>query len=75
MDKFEIKLLKFLLLIVWFCSMNNCFHKQCEGAKGQKKPFFKLAECGTEKIVQYERYGEFKNVGTCDYKFVVQALQ
>lgn len=76
-DKFrikylKIKLLKFLLLMICFYPMNNCFHKKCEGAKRQKKPFFKLAECGTEKIVKYEKYGEFENVGTFDYRFVIK---
>ncbi|AKL98002.1 glycoside hydrolase family 2 TIM barrel-domain containing protein [Endomicrobium proavitum] len=34
------------------------------------KPF-KLADAGTEKWVNYQKYGEFQNVGTKDYKYVI----
>jgi len=30
-----------------------------------------LADIGTEEIVDYEKYGEFKNIGTKDYKYVI----
>ncbi|MCL2484590.1 MAG: hypothetical protein FWF00_01055 [Endomicrobia bacterium] len=35
------------------------------------KPF-KINDPGTEKWVDYEKYGEFQNLGTKDYKYVVK---
>jgi len=38
------------------------------------KPF-KIYDTGTEKWVTYEKYGEFQNVGTKDYKYVVKDFE
>jgi len=38
----------------------------------EPKPEFKLYEPGTEKIVQYEKYGEFVNEGKKDYAYNVK---
>ena len=36
------------------------------------KPQFKLYDPGTEEIVDYEKYGEFQNVGTKDFRYVIK---
>ncbi len=35
-------------------------------------PRFKLYDPGTEEIVDYEKYGEFRNVGTKDFCYVIK---
>jgi len=34
-----------------------------------------LAEPGTEKVVDYEKYGEFQGIGTFDYRYVTKDFQ
>ena len=38
-------------------------------ASGQ--PAFELLDPGTEDIVDYAKYGEFRNVGTREYQYVI----
>ncbi len=38
-------------------------------------PKFSLYDYGTEEIVDYEKYGEFKNVGTAEYKYEIKDMK
>ncbi|MCK4830259.1 hypothetical protein KA005_81830, partial [bacterium] len=40
-------------------------------AQKQTEPLFKIHDAGTEEIVDYARYGEFKNIGTSDYQYII----
>jgi len=40
-----------------------------------QKPLFKLFDPGTEKVVQYEKYGEFTGVATFDYKYTMKDVK
>jgi len=37
----------------------------------EEKPVFKLADKGTEEIINYEKYGRFEGVGGSDYRYVI----
>lgn len=36
------------------------------------KPLFTLRDPGTEKVVEYEKYGTFSGIGTFDYAYTIQ---
>jgi len=38
----------------------------------QAAPVFELNDPGTEEVVDYEKYGEFQNVGTYQFKYVIK---
>ena len=42
------------------------------GSASQQEGSFRIADIGAEKIVNYSRYGEFKNIGTKDYKYRIK---
>ncbi|MFA5370294.1 MAG: glycoside hydrolase family 2 TIM barrel-domain containing protein [Candidatus Omnitrophota bacterium] len=37
----------------------------------EENPAFKLADKGSEEIINYERYGRFEGIGTSDYRYSV----
>lgn len=39
---------------------------------GSAAPLFKLYDPGTEDIVDYEKYGEFQNAGTKDFRYAIK---
>jgi len=41
-------------------------------SRADTKSLFKLSDPGTEKIVDYEKYGTFNNVGTFDYSYLIK---
>lgn len=49
---------------VWMTMLGFCFVTRGES--------FKLFDPGTEKVVDYEKYGEFKNAGTFEYQYVIK---
>ncbi|UCH12090.1 MAG: hypothetical protein JSW18_04550, partial [Candidatus Omnitrophota bacterium] len=55
-----------LLLAFSFLLLAGC------AAKTTPQGGFPLADPGTEEIVDYTRYGEFKGIGTSDYKYVIK---
>jgi len=58
----KIVVLEFLLLGLFF-SMASCIYSD---------PNFSLFDPGEEKVVNYEKYGDFSGVGTKDYKYVIK---
>ena len=51
------------LFLALFLSVSGCVHSESN---------FSLFDPGAEKIVNYEKYGDFLGVGTKDYKYVVK---
>ncbi|OGV44441.1 MAG: hypothetical protein A2X46_06035 [Lentisphaerae bacterium GWF2_57_35] len=41
------------------------------GSQGEE-PLFKIYNPGTEDIVQYEKYGVFRNVGTAQFTYILR---
>ncbi len=62
--KFKTSVLLLLLLLIAFTA--GCAKPTTQQGS------FPLANPGTEKIVNYTRYGEFKGIGTSDYKYVIK---
>ncbi|MBI4397169.1 MAG: hypothetical protein HY548_08745 [Elusimicrobia bacterium] len=42
------------------------------GASASKETAFPISNSGTEPVVDYERYGSYKGVGTFDYEYVIK---
>ena len=58
-------------LIVFFGSFVIASGKKVEKLPEKKEAdYFKIYTPGTEDVVDYAKYGEFKNVGTNKYKYV-----
>ncbi len=58
-------------LIVFFGSFVVASGKKVEKLPEKKAPeYFEIHTPGTEDVVDYEKYGEFQNVGTNKYKYV-----
>lgn len=58
----KIIVLEFLFLVL-FLSASGCVHSESN---------FSLFDPGEEKVVNYEKYGDFSGVGTKDYKYVIK---
>src|SRR5688572_26957696 len=41
-------------------------------ALSQKKPLFPLFDPGSEKVIDYSKYGEFNQVGTSQYRYYIR---
>ena len=49
----------------------SCIFSFCYAKQDKQETYFKINTLGTEKFVQYEKYGTFENVGTDKYRYVV----
>jgi hypothetical protein len=61
-SKFLNILMLFVALLVTGCGSRIVF---------EESPDFKLADKGTEEIVNYEKYGKFEGIGTKAYKYTI----
>ena len=68
-DKFVMKK-KDVLIILAFRFFLVIFFLPC--AYSAPEVLFKLYDQGTEEVIDYTNYGEFKNIGTSKYKFKVK---
>ncbi|MBN1521236.1 MAG: hypothetical protein JW928_01785 [Candidatus Aureabacteria bacterium] len=48
-----------------------CLCPLASGSETDNRPF-DISDPGTEKIVDYQKYGEFKGIGTSDYQFIIK---